>query len=136
MSYHLHRTRQWTAWFLGALALSPFAFTFSFGSPKEGLHLSPVTGRVSFAGRPVQDMTLCLDQDGRHAAFGRLQADGSFALTSMIWADRGALPGHYHAHLYTHENGPALPGKFHSPSTSGVEIEIAPGWNDLQIELR
>lgn len=136
MSLHLHRSRQWTAWFLGALALSPFAFTLSFGSPEERLHPSPVTGRVSFAGRPVQDMTLCLDQDGRHAAFGLLRPDGSFALNTMGWAAQGALPGRYHAHLYTFENGPALPGKFHSPDTSGVEIEIAPGWNDLQIELR
>lgn len=135
MSYHLHRTRQWMAWFLGALALSPFALTFSFGSLKDPLHLSPVTGRVTFAGRPVRDMTLCLDQDGHHAAFGLLQPDGSFRLSSLIWTDWGALPGRYHAHLFTYENGPVLPAKFRSPETSGIEIEIAPGWNDIQIDL-
>ncbi len=128
MSYHLHRTRQWTAWFLGALVLSPFALTFSFGSPKIPQRLSPVTGRVTFAGAPVHDMTLCLDQGGHHAAFGLLQADGSFQLSSMIWADWGTLPGRYRAHLYTYDSGPALPARFHSSDTSGIEIEIAPGY--------
>jgi hypothetical protein len=54
----------------------------------------------------------------------------------MTWVDRGTLPGHYRAHLYTHDQGPALPGKFRSPDTSGVEVEVAPGWNDFDIELR
>ncbi len=133
MTYHLHHTRRWTAWVLGALALSPFALAFgSFESP----HLSPVTGRVTLDGRPVQDMTLCLDMDGHHAAFGQLGANGRFDLSNMTWADRGALPGRYHAHLYTHSNGPTLPGKFSSPDTSGVEVEVAPDWNDFDIELR
>ncbi len=133
MSVHLHRTRQWTAWILTALALSPFALVF--GSPIDEGHLSPITGSVTFAGRPVQDMTICLDTDGHHAAYGPLQADGSFRLNNMTWIDEGATPGHYRAHLYTHQGGPELPAKYHDPETSGIEVNVASGWNDFRIDL-
>jgi hypothetical protein len=133
MSVHLHRTRQWTAWILGAAALSPFALVFA--PPSTAIRLSPVTGRVLLSGRPVKDMTICLDSEGHHVAYGLLQADGTFRLNNMTWIDEGALPGRYRAHLYTHEDGPALPSKYRDPESSGIEVEIAAGWNDFHIDL-
>jgi hypothetical protein len=133
MSVHLHRTRQWTGWFLGVVALSPFALCF--GSPMPAEPPSDVNGRVTVGGRPASDMTICLDVGGQHAAYGALRADGTFHLDSMIWPDGGALPGCYHAHLYTHKDGPKFPAKYADPATSGIEIEIASGRNDFEIEL-
>jgi hypothetical protein len=133
MSVHLHHARQWTAWILTAVALSPFALVF--GSAVDEVHLSPITGRVTFSGRPVREMTLCLDTDGHHAAYGTLQSDGTFRLSNMTWIDEGALPGHYRAHLYTYHGGPDLPAKYHDPATSGIEVDIASGWNDFRIDL-
>jgi hypothetical protein len=134
MSVHLHHSRQWTAWILTAVALSPFALVF--GAPVEENHLSPITGCVTFSGRPVQDMTICLDTDGEHAAYGSLQADGTFRLTSMIWIGEGAMTGHYRAHLlYTHRGRPELPAKYRDPATSGIEVDVATGWNDFRIDL-
>jgi hypothetical protein len=91
---------------------------------------------VTFAGRPVQDMTICLDTDGHHAAYGLLQADGTFRLSNMTWIDEGAMPGRYRAHLYTYQGGPELPTKYRDPQTSGIEVDIASGWNDFRIDLR
>ena len=134
MSVHLHHTRQWTGWILGAMALSPFALCF--GSPMYSAPPSDVTGRVTFSGRPVNGATICLDSGGQHVAYGLLEDDGSFYLNSMTWIDRGALPGRYKAHLYTGLGHLQLPSKYGNPETSGIEIDIAPGWNDFHIELR
>ena len=133
MSVHLHHTRQWTTWILGIVALSPFAFCFD--SPTIAARPSEVTGSITLAGRPASDMTICLDQGGAHVAYALLQADGTFHLNSMNWVEGGALPGIYHAHLYTHQHGPKIPAKYTDPATSGIEIDIASGWNDFNIEL-
>src|SRR5262249_29459375 len=134
MPVHLHRTRQWTACMLGAAALSPIALRLtgpiSQGPPSE------VTGRVTFAGRPVSDMTLCLDAHGQHSAYALLREDGTFRLISVTWTDGGAQPDHYRAHLYTHKDGPQMPAKYADPATSGIELEIVSGWNDFQIDLQ
>jgi hypothetical protein len=133
MSAHLHRARQWTACMLSAVAVSPFALCL--GSPLPQAPPSVVTGRVTREGRPVSDLTICLDVQGRHSAYGLLREDGTFNLVSMTWTDQGAQPGRYRAHLYTHQGGPDIPSKYVDPEASGIEIEIAPGWNDFRIEL-
>ncbi len=133
MSVHLHRARQWMSCMLGAAALSPFALCL--GSPILQEPPSEVTGRVTFAGRPVSDMTLCLDAHGQHSAYALLGDDGTFRLTSVTWTEGGARPDHYRAHLYTHKDGPPMPTRYADPATSGIEIEIASGWNDFRIDL-
>jgi hypothetical protein len=49
---------------------------------------------------------------------------------------KGAIPGQYHAHFYSREQGTSLPARFGDPRTSGLEIEIASGWSDVNIDLR
>jgi len=122
------------ACFLGAAALSPLAL--SLGSPLPLAPPSVVTGRVTFEGRPVSDMTMCLDRGGMHAAYAHLRDDGTFDLISQAWTDGGAQPGRYRGHLYTHAHGPRMPSRFADPATSGIEIEIASGWNDFRIDLQ
>jgi len=134
MSVHLHRTRQWMAWMLTATALSPFALCFS-STEKGGVHLSPVTGRVTISGRPVNDMTICLDSGGVHRAYGWLGGDGTFQLSHVQWVDGGAEPGRYSAHLYSRAGGPEIPSKYRDPATSGIEINVAADWNDFRIDL-
>ncbi len=135
MSVHMHRARQWTAGMLGAAALSPLAFGFNFGSPTASSLLSDVTGRVTFAGRPANDMILCLDQHGQHSAYAPLRSDGTFRLIQMNGIACGAQPGQYRAHLYTHKDGPHIPSQYADPTTSGLEIRVASGWNDFRIDL-
>lgn len=134
MSIHLHRTRQWAAWILTATAVSPFALCFA-STEWKGVALSPVTGRVMISGRPVNDMTICLDSGGVHCAFGSLDADGTFQLSNMRWVDGGAEPGRYHAHLYTRAGGPEIPTKYRNPETSDIVIDVAADWNHFRIDL-
>ncbi len=134
MSVHLHRTRQWTAWVLIASALSPFALCFASVASK-GVVLSPVAGRVTIAGRPAGDMTICLDSGGVHSAYGALANDGTFRLRNMRWFDGGAEPGRYHAHLYTHAGGAEIPPRYCDPQTSGIVIDIDSDWHELRIDL-
>ena len=59
--------------------------------------LSDVTGHVTYSGKPLHGLTLCLDSTpGIHCAFATLRADGSFRLLSMTCNDVGANPGRYH----------------------------------------
>jgi hypothetical protein len=134
MSIHLHHTRQCAAWILTAFALSPFALCFA-SSQSAGVSLSPVTGRVTIAGKPGGDLTICLDSDGDHVAFGALGADGTFHLSNMRWIEGGATPGQYHAHLYSRAGGAAIAPKYTDSRTSGIVIDVAPDWNDFRIDL-
>ena len=90
---------------------------------------------MTYSGRPLNDMTICLDSDGLHSAFCTLKSDGSFRLLSINEARVGAFRGRYHAHLYSHPGGPSLPAKYGDPETSGVELEIDTDWSDLHIDL-
>ncbi len=133
MSVHLHRMRQWTGWMLGAVAMSPFALCLDMPVPIS--HTAPVTGRVTYGGRPLGDAIICLDSGDLHVAYGNIQSDGSFRVVGMSWMDVGALPGRYRAHVYTHLNGPKFPSRYSDPITSEIELVVVPGWNDFHIEL-
>ncbi len=133
MPVHLHRARRWTACMLGAAVVSPLAW--GVGSPDRSVPSSDVTGRVTYRGHPVGDMVLCLDQDGQHKAFGMLQRDGSFELSGMNRPDSRVDPGWYRAHIYTYKPDPPIPSKYAKCSTSGIGLNIAPGWSRICIEL-
>src|SRR4051812_30813740 len=135
MYAHLHLTRKLMAWGLGVLAIVPAVLFTAASSPVP--NLSKVSGRVTHSGRPLNDMTLCLDtKGGAHTAYAPLRADGSFYLINMSRGYPGALPGRYYAHLYTHPHGPKLPDKYRDSAASGIEVEVAPDWNDFHIDLR
>jgi hypothetical protein len=133
MSQHLHRARRNMGWFLVASAVFPLALCM--GSPISSAPSTEVTGRVTLAHLPADDMILCLDAGGQHAAYAPLRSDGSFRLVSLARTRGGAEPGHYHAHLFPTKAGRQLASKYADPATSGIELDIASGWNDFQIEL-
>jgi len=118
---------------LGAAVVSPLAW--GVGSPDLSGPSSDATGRVTYQGRPVGDMVLCLDQGDQHKAFGMLQPDGSFQLYGMNRNDSRVDPGSYRAHIYTYKPDPPIPSKYAKHSTSGISLSIAPGWNHICIEL-
>jgi hypothetical protein len=134
MNLHLHHARTVMGWVLGIAAFSPFVLCLEFSDPNNKT-LSDVTGRVTYSGRPLSEMTICLDEGGIHSAFSALRSDGSFRLRSMKEGCAGAYRGRYHAHLYSHPYGPSLPAKYGDPSTSGVEIDIDTDWSNLNIDL-
>jgi hypothetical protein len=133
MSVHLHRARQWTAWTLSAVALSPLALCLDSPAPVSAC--VPVTGHVTYSGRPLNETFICLDLQGQHLACGHLRSDGSFHLVNMTSLDSGACPGRYRAHLFSLTHRPKYPSKYEKPETSDLDLDVAPGWNDFRIEL-
>lgn len=133
MSLHLHRARRWAGWTLVAASLSPFGLFFGFGDVRRSP--TPITGQVTMAGRPLTDTTICIDSDGGHAAFGRLQPDGRFELIPINTHEAVELKGRFRAHLYSLRDDQKLPMKVCDPRTSGIEFNVASGWHDLQIDL-
>jgi hypothetical protein len=135
MYVHLHSGRKLMGWALVVLAIVPSALCFEPATSPR-VELSDVTGRLTYSGKALNDMTLCLDSPaGVHCAYASLRPDGSFRLINMDGFGMGALPGRYHAHLYTHPHGPSLPARYRDSKTSGLEIEVASDWNELNIDL-
>ncbi|MGP0063139.1 MAG: hypothetical protein ACLQGP_05980 [Isosphaeraceae bacterium] len=135
MSLHLHSGRKFMGWALGILAIVPSALCFETTAHPQ-IPLSDVTGHMTYSGKPLNGMTLCLDSSpGVHYAYASLGRDGSFRLINMTGNDIGAAPGRYYAHLYSHPHGPSLPTRYRDSRTSGLEIDVASDWNELNIDL-
>ncbi len=96
--------------------------------------LAMVTGRVTLAGSPINNMIICCDRDGQHSLYGLLN-NGTFYLTAALWTRGGVPPGRYHVHLCPSTGDSQVPSKYTDPATSRIEIEIVSGWNDLDIAL-
>ena len=133
MNLHSQQDRNVVGWILGIAAFFTLALCYESMNPR--VTLSDVTGRVTCSGRALTGATIWLySESGNHTAVSKLGSDGSFRLLSMK-GRAGAVPGLYHAYLYSRKGGTSVPAKFSDPRTSGVEIEIASGWNDLNIDL-
>jgi hypothetical protein len=139
MTLHLHHTRRIAAWVLTAFALSPLTLALSFGSPQPANpELAPVTGHLTIAGKPAADVFICIDSSPSgncHEGFSWVHAGGSFRLGNMQWFEGGVPPGHYYVHLYTQAGGPEIPARYLDQKTSGIELDVASGWNDFHIDL-
>lgn len=135
MYFDPRAARKLVGWAAVLLAIVPSAFCFE-RKPSAETEFCEVTGHMTRTGKPLNDMTLCLDSaPGVHCACAVVHPDGSFRVQNMIGCNNGTAPGRYHAHLYTHVRGPAIPPKYRDPRTSGLEIEIGPDWNEVAIDL-
>jgi hypothetical protein len=135
MSIDLPLARRLVAWGLGFAFLTPFLLCFCPEPPAKPLELSAITGRVTYAGHPVNNMYVCLDSDGVHSAIGQVEDDGSFRLVNFQYDAFGAFPGRYRAHLGGYAHATVLPGKYRDARTSGLELDVAADWNYVKIEL-
>jgi hypothetical protein len=133
MNVHSQQARNVIGWILGITAFSAVGLCYQSSNPQ--VTLSQVTGRVTYSGHPLTGASICLDSDnGKLSALGTVGSDGSFRLLNLH-GRAGAFPGLYHAYVYGQKGGPSLPAKFADPRTSGLEIEIASGSNELTIDL-
>ncbi len=88
-----------------------------------------------YSGGPLAGVSLCLNSEGGTiVGVGLLASDGSFRLMNAN-GRAGANPGRYQAYLSSPRGGPSVPAKYCNPRTSGLEIEIAAGANELNIDL-
>ena len=96
----------------------------------------PVKGKVTCNGQPVKGGTINFSPAGEgRGAFGEIQSDGSFELTTYSTGD-GAMPGK-HSVTLTPEESENGESKATPCSDATIEIEIpADGTDSLTVELK
>jgi hypothetical protein len=134
MNMHIHSARTLFGWMLGISAVLTLALSLALGLSTPRAGLASVTGRVNLDGQPVGGVLICFDSDD-HAAHDSVGADGSFQLATF-GRGKGVVPGKYRVHLFAAPGGPQLPSKYQVTSTSGLDVEVAPDWNDFSFDLR
>jgi hypothetical protein len=130
----LHLQRIWVG-SLAAVVASAAILAYSFGMPewKEG-KLAWLSGRVTYQGQPVQDTMICLDANQIHCVSSALRPDGTFEIT-RIGHFPGVVPTHYRVHFVPTTNRSHLPDKYERARTSGLELDVVPGWNGFSFGL-
>ena len=110
-----------------------------------------VKGKVTHEGKPVTSGNLALDSGKGFALGAKINADGTFELIGQDGKDVPA--GKYKVAVSPPTAAPAqftgpdakmpeapkiegVPAKFYETSTSGVEIEIGAGAQDITIDLK
>jgi hypothetical protein len=85
----------------------------------------PIRGRVSYQGKPLTDAEvqyLPKDVQRGRLARGKVQADGSFVMTTLRPGD-GVLPGEYRVVVYAFEPHPGEPGRGENGGESLVNYD-------------
>lgn len=116
------------------------------GGPTSQTH--PVRGKVILPNGSVASGGLIefrtVDADGKTInAHSRIESDGTFQLSTFGDKD-GALAGKHQAILLSPASGdgetisqaPEFPVKYRSYDSSGLEFDIVPGENDLEVKLQ
>jgi hypothetical protein len=62
---------------------------------------------------------------GTHAptASGQTDSDGSFIIQTPPYGN-GAIPGHYHVTVLSYTSKPSLPGRYASPASTPLAIQV------------
>jgi hypothetical protein len=140
MPLHLHTMRSYCA---GAFLVIPAAALLSaaYPSPSDMPELARVVGRATCGGRPLGGMRIIFQEDGPRGftASGLVEADGSFRMKPWGQLGRdGVAPGTYRVYFISNESGmpdPWLEPRYEDPGTSGLEVRIGPGWNEVVYSL-
>ena len=100
--------------------------------------LNPVKGKVTLGnGAPLASGTIALEPSGGRAyrCSGKIGPDGTFEIETG--SEKGATAGKYKVAVGPLPNNrKSVPKKYQSDDTSGIEVEIVSGDNDLDIKLK
>jgi hypothetical protein len=100
--------------------------------------LNPVKGKVTLAnGAPLAFGTIGFEPAGGRSfrCSGKIGPDGTFELETS--SEKGATAGKYKVSVNLPPNKKnSVPKKFQFEDTSGIEVEIVSGDNDLDIKLK
>ncbi len=114
---------------------------------KGGLETVPVSGRVTYQGKPLASGTITFSPENKesgHAAWGNLDAEGRYSLTTIKIND-GALPGEYRVAVVSFVPGTetavsrgkrAIPEKYSRHADSGLTATVGDGSATLDFDLK
>lgn len=125
------------------------------GCRKSGPELAPVTGKVTYQGKPLPFGSVVFQPESGKTSTGDIQPDGTFRMVTIGRGD-GATIGKNKVRVAcytlqdptTKEKGgaglagitlgdPLIPQKYLSCETSGFEVEVRSGSNDpVVLELK
>lgn len=94
----------------------------------------PVSGKVTFKGKPLTHGTVDFEPEAGREAHGAIQPDGGYTLTTFKDGD-GAVVGKHRVSI-SGLNKKDLPLKYHGPSSSGIEIDVSGDTSDYPIDLK
>lgn len=115
-----------------------------------GAFESHVYGKVTLDGQPIGPgvITFAPDHETARPAVGQIAASGSYRLETG--KEVGLPPGHYRVAVQVYKppdhelqpgervmtpSEPLVPEKFTSVTTSGLEYDVAPGRNQIDLHL-
>jgi len=137
MPSHLHTMRSYCA---GAFIAIPAAALLgaAYPSPSDAPERALVVGRATSGGHPLGGMWILFEGVGAggHTVASTVEADGSFRMEPG--GGEGLSPGEYRVHFLPRRAGvshPSLDPKYEDPGTSGLEVRIGPGWNEVVFSL-
>jgi hypothetical protein len=132
--------------FFLVLALATVA---AMGCGKSRRPMAPVTGKVTYQGKPLQFGTVILQPESGQYATGAVQQDGTFTMTTRGEGDGAAVGRNMVRIVCLEAQNPAkpvlangksrgegvlgrslIPEKYQSCETSGISIDVRPGNND------
>jgi len=126
---------------LGVMAFS------GCGSSSDKKETAPVSGVVTYEGRPVVTGTIMFTPlEGGRPATGELQVDGSYVLQTYGEAD-GAILGEHKVTITSLNLGgglpedavsepiPLIPEKYFNDTTSGLTATVREGENSISFDL-
>jgi hypothetical protein len=137
-------TRRRIACLLAAGMLAPLGLT-GCGHKDVVVPVHPVSGKVTFEGKPAEGAVVTLNPQGdaalkTAAPKATVKPDGSFKVSVYSDGD-GAPAGDYVATVQWFKMvgegaGPnVIPAKYSKPDTSPLKITVKEGQNDLPIEI-
>lgn len=116
-------------------------------SSKRGLETAPVSGKVTYKGKPLPNGTVMFVPGEGPAATGEIDKDGNYQLTTYAAGDGAVLGNHKVSITALADIGSALPeqrnptppsllpAKYLSHDTSGLTVEVKRGNNEANFEL-
>ena len=112
-------------------------------------NILPVSGKVTYKGKPVPKGTVTFHSDGGRMATGEIKEDGSYSLTTAQPGD-GAVAGHHRVSIVANEGDPTLmpsspgyvrpknlvPPKYNQPDQSGLEANVTAESKEINFDLK
>jgi hypothetical protein len=138
----------WCFWAIVAVVGACIAGCGHQTGPTAGVKTYPVTGTVTYQGKPLPEATVMFrSTDGQYTASGRTDLEGKYRLTTASPGD-GAPAGEYRVAIIAIEAPPAdeeekpgpppkslIPTKYNQPETSGLTAVVAEKENVIDFNL-
>ena len=131
--------------FLSLPAISLVLVVIAVGCGKQSRELNPITGKVTYQGKPLQYGSVTIEHNSGQPATAAIQRDGTFVMATLGEGD-GVIMGKHRVRVACYEGqnpdnkidpgqpvtlGKALiPDRYSAFDSSNLSIDVHPGANE------